>query len=43
MKFDCLFDFVVFCYMGYKDNKEDKNCLKYVLEVVIFFEVEVYC
>lgn len=40
MKFECLFYFVVLCYMGYKDDNEDKNCLKNVLEVVFFWKLK---
>lgn len=41
-KFECLFDFAVFCYEGY-DDKEEKNCLKYVPEAVTFPEAEAHC
>lgn len=42
-KFECLFDFAALCYTGYKDDKEDKNCLKYVPEAVTFPEAEARC
>lgn len=42
-KLDCLFCFAAFCYTGYKDDKEDKNCLKYVPEAVTFPEAEARC
>lgn len=37
-----LFDFLVFCYKGF-DDKIVRNCLKYILEVIIYLEVEVCC
>lgn len=42
-KFECLFDVAAFCYKGYKDDKEEKNCLKYVPEAVPFPEAEARC